>query len=139
MGPTGRVVGIDQAAIDPPLELPQVTCLVGDLSEPSAAEVLREALGGPADVLLSDAAPKTTGIKATDRAREEALLEAIAALVPGLLSPGGDLLMKLLDCPEAQRITGELRPQFERAGGIGVKASRKGSKERYFLARGYRP
>ena len=70
---------------------------------PAVLARLKEALGGrPADVLLSDAAPKLTGVRATDRAREEALLESIEALIPQLLQPGGALCLKLLEGPEAR-------------------------------------
>ena len=66
----------------------QVVVLEGDLEAPDTAERLVEALGGKADVLLSDAAPKITGVRDTDRANEERLLEAIEALLPALLRPG---------------------------------------------------
>ena len=82
VGPEGRVVGVDVAAIDPFPELANVVAIQADLSEVGVDARLLEALGGPADVVLSDAAPKLTGIRATDRAREEALLEAVEALVP---------------------------------------------------------
>src|SRR4029450_12066958 len=91
VGSSGRVVGIDLAELDP-LPFENSVALCGDLAEPAAAQRLLDALGRPADVLLSDAAPKLTGIRATDRAREEALLEAIEALVPQLLRPGGSLV-----------------------------------------------
>ena len=71
------------------------------------------------------------------KARARGVLSEYGNPAAALLAPGGDLLMKLLDCPEAQRIANELRRHFDKAGGIGVRASRKGSKERYFLARGY--
>jgi 23S rRNA (uridine2552-2'-O)-methyltransferase len=137
-GPAGRVVGVDQAPIDPPLGNENVIALVADLEAPGIAEKILEALGGPADVLLSDAAPKLTGIRVTDRANEERLLEAIEALIPSLLKPGGDLLLKIMDGPEAQAIDKRIRQQFTKAKSVKPKASRKGTTERYLLARGYR-
>jgi 23S rRNA (uridine2552-2'-O)-methyltransferase len=89
-------------------------------------------------VVLCDAAPKLTGVKPTDRAREEALLEAVEALLPRLLRPGGDLLLKILESPDAQAVDRRLRTCFERARTVRPSASRKGSSERYLLARGYR-
>ena len=68
VGPSGRVVGVDRAEIDPPLELANARALCADLEDPGVAELLLEALGGPADVVLCDAAPKLTGIRASDRA-----------------------------------------------------------------------
>jgi len=95
-------------------------------------------LGGPADVVLSDAAPKLTGIRDTDRAREEALLEALEARIPELLRPGGDALVKLLDCPEASAFRKRLARRCERSQLTTTEATRKGSTERYLLLRALR-
>ena len=138
VGSSGRVVGVDVAALDPPLAERNVTALELDFTEPGAAERIVEALGGRAQVLLSDAAPKLTGVRSTDRAREEALLESVEALVPELLAPGGDLVLKLLEGPEAQQIEKRLRARFAKARSLKPKASRKGTTERYLLAQGLR-
>jgi len=138
VGERGRVVGIDKASIDEPIPGSQVSVLEGDLEAPDTAERLLEALGGPADVVLSDAAPKLTGVRDTDRANEERLLEAIEALLPRLLRPGGDLLLKIMEGPEAQQIEKRMRRCFERAKTVKPQASRKGTTERYLLARGFR-
>ncbi|MEE9606375.1 MAG: RlmE family RNA methyltransferase [Myxococcota bacterium] len=139
IGSNGRAVGVDVVAVEPPLEQENVVALCGDLGQPDLAERLLEALGGRADVLLSDAAPKLTGVRATDRAREEALLRAIEGLVPQLLRSGGDLLVKILDGPEAQAAVQRLGGRFQRARTLKPAATRKGSSERYLLARGFRP
>ena len=138
VGPSGRVVGVDLATIDPPLDNENVVALCRDISEPGVAEEIFAVLGGPADVLLSDAAPDLTGVRAVDRAREEALLETVEAWVPQLLRPGGALLLKILECPEAQAVDRRIRTRFERAKTVSASASRKGTTERYLLARGYR-
>ncbi len=137
VGARGRVVGLDLAAIDPPLKNENVIALMGSLAEPADIQAVLDALGGPADVLLSDAAPKLSGVKASDRAREEALLEAVEAAVPRLLAPRGALLLKILEGPEAQAIDRRLRRSFARARTVRPEASRRGSSERYLVARGY--
>ena len=137
VGPAGRVVGVDVAPLDPPLELANVVAISADLSQPGVPERILELLGGLADVLLSDAAPKLTGIRDTDRAREEELLAALAALVPALLRPGGSLLVKLFDSPEADAAAKALGRRFTKRLGIRPEASRKGTSERYLLARGF--
>ena len=136
VGAKGRVVGADLVAIDPPLELANVFAIQGDITEVTVLERILEELGGPAEVLLSDAAPKLSGVRATDRAREEALLEAIEEATPRLLAPGGALLVKLLDCPEAAGFAKRIRTRFASARELRPAASRQGSSERYLLAKG---
>jgi len=137
VGPGGRVVGVDVAALDP-LPDPQVVVLEADLAQPGIEERILDALGGPADVLLCDAAPKLTGIRDRDRALEEELLLAIEGLVTPLLRPGGDLLVKILESPEAREVERRLGERFERCKALRPAASRQRSSERYLLARGLR-
>jgi 23S rRNA (uridine2552-2'-O)-methyltransferase len=137
VGPEGRVVGVDLAAIAPPLDFANVFSIQGDFTEPPVLEEVVAQLGGLAEVLLSDAAPKLTGVRATDRAREEALLAAVEQAVPQLLAPGGALLVKLLDCPEAAGFVKRMRSRFDSARELRPAASRAGSSERYLLARGF--
>jgi len=138
VGPAGRVVGVDLAAIDPPLDDENVFALLGDFTQPTVVKQLIELLGGRAEVLLCDAAPKLTGIRDTDHAREGALLEAVEAILGQLLAPGGTLLTKILDGPDATDVDRRLRKRFESAKTVKPKASRRGSSERYLLGRGYK-
>jgi 23S rRNA (uridine2552-2'-O)-methyltransferase len=137
VGPEGRVVGVDLAALAPPLDFANVFAIQGDFTEAPVLEELLAQLGGPAEVLLSDAAPKLTGVRATDRALEEALLAAVEQAVPRLLAPRGALLVKLLDCPEAAGFVKRMRSRFDSARELRPAASRAGSSERYLLARGF--
>jgi 23S rRNA (uridine2552-2'-O)-methyltransferase len=139
VGPSGRVVGVDLQPVDPPLENANTISLQADLTDPGVVARILEALGASsADLLLCDAAPKTTGARDVDRAAEARLLEAVEALLPQLLRPGGDLLLKILEGPEAQQIDRRIRLSFDRARATRSRATRKGSNERYLVARGYR-
>ncbi len=138
VGPKGRIVGVDLAAIDPPLKNENVFAFCADLTQPSVVAELIERLGGPADVVLSDAAPKLTGIRAADQAREGALLEGVEALLGGLLRAGGTLLVKILEGPDAVLVDRRLRGEFQTAKTVKPSASRRGSSERYLLGRGYK-
>jgi 23S rRNA (uridine2552-2'-O)-methyltransferase len=138
VGPAGRVLGVDRAAVEPPLRNANVIAWIGDLADPALPARALEALGGPADVLLSDAAPKLTGVRATDRAREEELLLAVERWIAPCLRPGGALLLKLLEGPEAAALARRIAARFERAASLRPAPTRKGSSERYLLARGLR-
>jgi len=138
VGPRGRVVGVDRVAMDPPLEIANVFAFVGDLEDRDVADRIRAALGGRCDVLLSDAAPKLTGVREADRAAEERLLEAVERLLPRLLEAGGAMLVKLLECPEAAQFQQRMRGAFEGVKTVKTRATRKGSTERFLLGRGYR-
>lgn len=137
MGPSGRVVGIDIADIEPFGDDANVIAIQGDLLEPGVDTRILAALGGLADVALSDAAPKLTGVRATDRAREETLLEAVEALLPKLLRPGGALILKLLESPEAQAAAKRIGRCFGSAKIVGLRATRAGSSEKYLIGKNY--
>ena len=136
VGARGRVVGIDVAET-PPLPNENSVAFQGDLAEPAVPQRILDALGGLADVVLSDAAPKLTGVRATDRAREEALLEAIEAIVPRLLRREGSLVAKLFDGPEATALVSRLRKRFASVKVTKSQATRKGSSEKYLIAKGF--
>jgi 23S rRNA (uridine2552-2'-O)-methyltransferase len=131
------VVGADLSAVEVDLRLANVFSFVGDVANPATSHEIRSRLGGAADVVLSDAAPELTGVRATDRAREEGLLAAIEARVGELLRPGGTCLVKLLDCPESDLFRARLARRFESSRTLRPRATRKGSAERYLLLRGF--
>jgi len=137
VGRGGRVVGVDLAGIESSLQKENAFSIVGDLADPVISQQILECLGGPADVVLSDAAPKLTGIRATDRAREEALLEAIEARIPELLRRGGSAIVKLLECPEAAQFRVRLARRFAQSRGVKPEATRKGSTEVYLFLRDF--
>ncbi len=142
IGPSGKIAGVDRAEVDPPIPERNVTTFVGDLEDADVAARLLESLelgdGALADVVLSDAAPKLTGVRETDRANEERLLEAIEALIPKLLKPEGSFVIKILEGPEAQAIDKRMRKMFAKAKTVKLESTRKGSTERYLVARGFK-
>ena len=138
VGPAGRVVGVDTTAIDP-LAAPNVHVVVGDVREPATLERAVAALGRPADVVLSDLAPKLSGIRDTDDARCAALVEAVVSGLPGVLRPGGSLLMKIFMSAEYERTMRALREVFATVRTTRPEATRQGSSELYAIGTGHRP
>ncbi len=80
----GRVVGIDLIEIE---TLPDVDVRVMDFLAPDAPQALKDWLGGPVDVVLSDMAANATGHRKTDHLRIVGLVESAAAFVTEVLAP----------------------------------------------------
>lgn len=132
VGGSGRVVGVDLKETE---ALPQsfVTTVVGDVFEPSTLENLIEMLGGPADVVLSDLAPKLSGIREADAARHHALIEAAATSAVALLGPSGCFVTKLFTRGEAEA-RAVLKANFAEVSTFRPTTTRKGSSEIYAIA-----
>jgi 23S rRNA (uridine2552-2'-O)-methyltransferase len=138
VGPTGLVVGVDLVAIDP-LPQPQATALVGDLGDPAVVAAIRDRLGRSADVVLSDAAPKLSGVRARDEAQCEELARAVLDVLPRLLGARGAFVMKTFMSAGVNDVQKELRTIFERVQLVRPSSSRQGSAECYLVGVGHRP
>ena len=122
VGPGGHVVAADMLPMD---GLGGATVLHLDVFAEDAPERLREALGGRADVVLSDMAPSTTGHTGTDQIRIVALADAAYALATELLAPGGAFVTKLFQGGAHTELTTALRRDFAVARHAKPPASRK--------------
>lgn len=129
-----RVIGLDLLEVPP---IAGATMLQGDVFDPATATRLRAASGGPAAVVLSDMAASSTGQRAVDRLRAEAIGETVLALLPDLLAPGGSAVIKLVRGAESE-MTAEARRAFDRVQLIRPEATHQGSSEIYLVATGYR-
>ena len=134
VGPGGRVVAVDTTAIAP---IEGVVALTIDACGADAPEAIRAALGGPADLVMSDMAAPTTGHGPTDRLRVAALCESALDLAEPLLAPGGCFLAKLRQGGDGA-LQVRLRQAFARVRNAKPAASRADSAETYVLATGYR-
>ena len=132
VGPSGRVVGIDLKRIEHVFPRHVIT-LQGDIFEREfVEESLREHL--PFDVVLSDMAPSTSGIKVADSARSALLFERAFEIASSVLKPGGTFLAKIFHGPDFHRLLAEAKKQFGQTKAIRPEATRKQSKEIYILA-----
>jgi len=132
VGSQGVVVGVDLVPVDP--LPPPVLTLVGDFCEAGVRESIAEALGGRADLVLSDAAPKLSGIADVDRGAMEELHHAALALCDRVLGEAGSLVMKAFPGPEADSVRTELRRRFARVAEVRPEGKRSTSKEFYWVA-----
>ena len=136
--PRGRVVGIDLVEVAS-LALPHVACVIGDVRDPATISALLDRLGNRANVIISDLAPKLTGVRDTDEARATELGAATLQVASRLLRPAGKLVMKAFMNSEFPFLMGRLRAEFESVKTTKPEATRRGSSELYAIATGYRP
>ncbi|GAB4014699.1 MAG: RlmE family RNA methyltransferase [Bdellovibrio sp.] len=88
-------------------------------------------------VLLSDMAPNTTGVKSVDQARSLALIEKIFEILPVFLVPGGNMVLKVFDSHEAQVYLKEQKKNFKEFNFLKPKSTRSVSKEFFVIGKGY--
>jgi 23S rRNA (uridine2552-2'-O)-methyltransferase len=135
IGPKGVVVGADILDMDP---IAGVTLLKLDMLAEDAPAKIREALAGPADVVLTDMAAPTTGHRATDHLRTTMLFEAALDLAAQVLKPGGTLVGKLFQGGAAPELLSRLKKSFRDVRHVKPPASRAESVELYLVASGFR-
>ena len=133
--PAATVVGIDLLPVDP---IDGVEILLLDFMDDSAPERLRAALGGPADLILSDMAANTVGHPQTDALRTMALVEAAAAFAYEVLRPGGTFVTKVFAGGADTVLLAELKRRFATVKHAKPPASRKGSVEWFCVAQGFK-
>jgi len=137
VGRQGRVVGVDLAAIDALAE-PHVEVLRADVAADDLPARARALLGGPADVVLSDLAPKLTGIAPRDDAAAAELAEHTLRIADAVLAPGGALVAKTFGGADGEAVRRALAERFRSVRLIRLEATRKGSSELYLVATGRR-
>lgn len=126
-GPQGHVVGLDLKPVE--FKAPNAAFYQMDVFnfDPAILE------GRVVQCLLSDMAPNTTGIRNVDQARSAELCLKILELSQKYLVNKGNLVMKLFEGPEAEKLAKEIGKQFEQSKRLKPEAVRKGSFETYFI------
>ena len=131
----GSVVALDLLPMDP---LPGAVLLQGDFSDPAVAAQVDAALGGKADLVLSDMAPNTTGHAATDHVRIMALAEAALEFALEVLAEGGSFVAKVFQGGSEREMLARMKRSFATVRHAKPPASRKESSELYVVAQGFR-
>ena len=134
-GKRGRVVGID---LSPMNAVAGAELIVGDFLADEAPDKLKRALGGPADVVLSDMAAAATGHAQTDHLRIIGLAEAAHAFAREVLKPGGVFVAKVLQGGSTRDLLNALKHDFHEVRHVKPAASRADSAEIYVVAQGFR-
>lgn len=131
----GAVVGMDILEWDP---VPGAITLQGDFLAEDSPDRLKEALGGPADVVLSDMAAPTTGHPPTDHLRIIALVEVALDFALEILAPGGTFVAKVFQGGTEKTLLDMLKKNFTTVKHAKPPASRAESAETYVVATGFK-
>jgi 23S rRNA (uridine2552-2'-O)-methyltransferase len=136
VGPNGRVVGVDVQRIDP-LPEPAVVTVVGDITAERTQARVAALCGGKVDVVLSDLAPKLSGVRARDLAQTQALAQTVLQYAAAVLKPNGALVVKLFTNDDLPRYLAQLRRLFREVRTTRPEATRQASAEIYTVAKGF--
>jgi len=118
--------------------IPNVTFVITDiLKTDMVALVQNHGFDPHFDVVISDMAPKTTGIRITDQARSYELCLMALDVAKKCLKPDGNFVCKLFDSEDFINLKNELQKCFKKVNVLRPKSTRKESKELFFIAQGY--
>ncbi|MDP7645567.1 MAG: RlmE family RNA methyltransferase [Candidatus Peribacteraceae bacterium] len=128
VGSEGKVIGIDLQEIEP---IDGVETLQADITEPTLLTL--PTIPKSIDLILSDLAPSTSGIKDVDQWKSIELNQAVEKIAEQTLKPGGVCVMKVFRGADFDEFVRELKNQWETVKTAQVKASRDRSREIYIL------
>lgn len=132
VGPTGHVVGVDLAAIKP-LGRPNVKTAVMDVLADDFAVQLEALHPGPVDVVVSDLAPKTTGVKDVDEARSLRLAGIALDVGRARGRVGGHFIAKLFMGGDFEQFRSDIRALYTDVKIVRPEATRGASMEIYLV------
>ena len=136
VGPKGRVLGFDLQSIQP-LSGRNVQAYELDLLTEDAAERITDLLGGASDCVLSDMAPRLSGIRDADHQRALDLARKAYEIARAVLKPRGAFLFKTFTGAGVEALVEEMSGRFQTVQRVRSGATRKGSSEIYVVARGF--
>lgn len=129
VGGSGSVIALDLQEIEP---IDGVQTHIVDITD---IETLHALLPKSTDVIISDLAPKTSGIKDVDQWRSIELSEAVLSVADEILRPGGRVVMKILRGADFDEFLKNCKVRFNDVQTFIAKASRDRSKEIYVIAK----
>lgn len=133
VGPTGQLVGLDRGFRG---DVAGARIVIGDVMTIDVAELKGDLTGF--DVVLSDMAPDTSGIRSLDQARSEALFERALEIATALLDPGGNFVAKLFMGPDFKSLIQAVRARFAAAKTMKPTSSRQISIEQYVVGKSFK-
>ena len=119
-------------------QIPGVTFFQADLTDPDVPRMLKQALDGPADIVLTDMAAPTTGHRATDHIRTIALVEIALDVALDVLKSGGTFVGKVFQGGSSSELLARMKKNFREVKHVKPPASRQESVELYVVALGFK-
>ena len=137
VGHGGKVVGLDiQAKNNKLSNLTNVTLWQLDIFNVLELSHIEET--EYFNVVLSDMAPSTTGIKSVDQIRSLNLVESVIGILPRFLKPGGNFVIKVFESQDAQNYLKQQKDKFNEWHYLRPKSTRSVSKEYFVIGKGFR-
>lgn len=136
IGPKGRLLGVDLTEIDLKLAktMSNAKFIQADLRDVNLEEIFKEyGFNEPFDVVLSDMAPKTTGIRITDQARSYELCEIALNVARQFLRKDGHFVCKLFHSDDFSKLREEIKKDFQKFEAVKPDSTRKISKEIFLV------
>lgn len=134
----GQIISVDLEYIKP-IDHEAYTGIKGDFTDPEIQQMVIDLIDGKADIILSDASPKLTGIKDIDNFKSYDLAMAVLNITDNILKKDGNLIMKAFQGEAYQELLKKLKKKFRTLKTTKPNSSRKRSSEMYVIARGFRP
>jgi 23S rRNA (uridine2552-2'-O)-methyltransferase len=132
IGDQGKILGVDLTVIT--VKLPNATFIQADLRDANLASIFEEnGFAPPFDFIMSDMAPKTTGIKSTDQARSTELCLLALDTCKKYLKPGGNFVVKFFHSDDFKDLKDNMLKEFHRVEALRPESTRSISKEIFLI------
>jgi len=137
VGDEGKVIGLDIQPVNKKLSgVKNVRVFEQDIF--NVHELSQLGVSEKFDAVLSDMAPKTTGIKSLDQDRSLNLVESVFTLLPKFLKPGGNFVIKVFDSQNAQNFLKSQKQLFNDFHYLKPKSTRSISKEFFVIGKNFK-
>ncbi len=138
VGPKGKVMGVDLQPIK--ITLPNALFITADMRSLDLGQTMTEqGISPPFDLVLSDMAPKTTGVRIQDQMRSFELCMLALETAERFLKPGGHFVAKLFHSNEFENFRKELQARFGKIEILRPQSTRTESKEIFLIGMKYAP
>ncbi|WP_415062124.1 RlmE family RNA methyltransferase [Bdellovibrio sp.] len=132
VGEKGRVLGVDLSPVT--VKMKNAVFIQADLRDLNLEEIFKEhGFEPPFDLVLSDMAPKTTGIRMTDQARSMELCELALDVARRFLKKDGHFVCKLFHSDDFTKLRDEIKKSFQKFEAVKPDSTRKISKEIFLV------